>query len=291
MAAEATNNAMGGTKDDSTTGDGSNTTINTTSDVVAALGGGPDLESFVAAAQRALLDDDSDDSPENWCRVEVGFCASLKNFLASRTDATARSDGTVLVRVQAFVEPSNWQKADHVSSGGTSMTFVRDPPAEEHHPLANAPTLALKLIRREALEELRSDALGRTTNTNSTAAPEATGPGSGDRDAGRRILRLAVGWADGKKNRNDNEDAVAVVCGDDDVLSTRDATTRFVQSRVSVGIEHDDDEKRGRIRSLELRSPSLATPISGVRPRGTGGTFCKVVLPQALTNAVASERR
>ena len=165
------------------------------------------------------------------------------------------------------------------SPAETSPPFL-DQPLQQA--LRESPTIALKLIRREAIEELRRDCLkksGRVSpnkinnrlnesdeqNANNISGPQqpSTDPGNGGVGAAKRINRLAVEWF---LRRNmgpllSSSTVLAdfsIVCQDDCVVSTRDATTRFVQSRVFVKVEE------------------------------TGCTVCKVINPQSIAPALAT---
>lgn len=257
-------------------------------DIIAAPspGGNDELKSFVADSQRALL---TDGFAESKLEVTVNLCGSLKDMLSSRTSVDL-SNGMVRVVVHAFVEP-NWKRANHISSGGTPLLFTRDgvgiisgndAAQAVLEKLQESPIIALKLIRREAIEEILSD-------QSDDAAPDSggdveyknrTGPGSGDADAARKINELAIARASGLGTGVDLTDG-PISCRDDAILDTSDATTRFVQSRVAYSWK---EEKTGKV-ALLLQSPSLVTPISGVRSRGSGCTFCKVVAPRTIIDS------
>ena len=70
-------------------------------------------------------------------------------------------------------------------------------------------------------------------------------------------------------------------CVDDRVLGMADATTQFVQSRVEYDVSGT---------ALEVRSPSVATPITGARAPASGSTLCKVAAPPALLDALITLR-
>mmetsp|Transcript_45738 Transcript_45738/g.46364 ORF Transcript_45738/g.46364 Transcript_45738/m.46364 type:complete len:215 (+) Transcript_45738:191-835(+) len=179
-----------------------------------------------------------------------------------------------------------------------------------------------------------------TCNTSSSSSSGGNGPGSGDIDAARCINQLAVQWAiqiqektkmktktstttatvvvAAAKDEDDDQrrlttttttctNVVDVVCQNDRILDMKDATTKFVQSRVTYaaaaeivvkkkddnGNDNDDDEDKQKIMKLCIQSPSLVTPINSggnnVRSRGSGCTFCKVIAPQFIVDAVAAE--
>ena len=137
---------------------------------------------------------------------------------------------------------------------------------------------------------------------------EAGGGGCdrGDADAARRINELAVAWA-----RCQMDKTIAVECEHDRVAGMgQDATTQFVQSRVQYEMQYECEPRgggaggggggrgedataaagRGGMPTLRVRSPSLITPISGLREPGRGCTFCKVVEPNALLQSLLTFR-
>ena len=147
--------------------------------------------------------------------------------------------------------------------------------AEEVHA---APALALKLVRREAIEEMLAGVdLG-------VAPPEdagGSGPAGGDNDVARKINERAFAWARGRLPGSAEASAArrdSVVVADDRVLGMEGATTQFVQSRVELS-----KVDGGR---LAVRSPSLVTPISGPRAAGSGSHFCKVLPPGSALRAL-----
>ena len=219
------------------------------------------LREFVAEAQRALAG-----GPASLV-VKVNQCGDLAEFLRARPALERSANGVLTATVASFLEPQ-WSRAEHLSNAGAPLLFERDDIerafAEEVHA---APALALKLIRREATEEMLAgvapseDAVG-------------SGPAGGDNDAARRMNERAFAWAhdrlpgaaDASASRRDS-----VVAADDRVLGMEGATTQFVQSRVEL-----TKVDGGR---LAVRSPSLVTPISGPRAAGSGSHFCKVLPP------------
>ena len=116
------------------------------------------LREFVAAAQRVLVG-----QPDGYA-VEVLECGSLAAFLRSRASLERDASGGLKATVSFFLEPE-WSCAEHMSNAGAPLLFVRDAPLEtpEEHGRAfadavEAPVLALKLIRREAVEEMLAGA-------------------------------------------------------------------------------------------------------------------------------------
>ena len=237
-----------------------------------------DLSPFVAASQLALLN-----TQDVQLDVIVQTCTSLADFLRSRTSIERSSEtGTITASVCAFLEPEDWQEAEHVSSGGTPLSFVRDqvPAAtatasDDDALLAalnGAPVLAMKLIRREAVEELAASADAATQAENSMSG--------GDCDAARRVHELSMAWARDGLTAGTRAPP-PLCCEADRVLDVQDATTRFVQARPTFRLADG---------GVRVRAPSLATPISGPRALGAGCTFCKVVPPGTIMGALLSLR-
>jgi hypothetical protein len=142
-----------------------------------------------------------------------------------------------------------------------------------------APALALKLIRREAIEEVLAGVdLGGAPSEDAGGS----GPAGGDNDAARRITERAFAWAHARLPGAADSVVAArrdsVVVADDRVLGMDGATTQFVQSRVEL-----TNVDGGR---LAVRSPSLVTPISGPRAAGSGSHFCKVLPPGSALRAL-----
>ena len=283
------------------------------------------LAEFVTAAQRALLEREAVAAAA--IDVDVRACASLDDFLASGPHAELTEDGGVRAVVYAFVEPSSWRRVEHMSSGGTLLEFTREPivsavnaPSPDEPPVAAgveekqaaaagegtrrthaaaeqlqaAPTIALKLVHREAMLELLSMAVGEggTGDESPLAEDDATsGPTRDDSAVARRVNEVAVAWAmerlAGAEETQPPPLPCMVECDDDRVL---DATTRFVQSRVRYEVVAAGED--GSPPVLRVCSPSLATPIGGPRESGSGSgcTFCKVVAPNALMDAMLTLR-
>ena len=156
------------------------------------------LRDFVAGAQRVIAGVDA-------LAVEVHACTNLAEFLRSLATLERKSDaeGGFIATVHAFLEPE-WIRAEHLSSAGTPLLFERDSPlgarvaktgieSAAAEKLDAAPALALKLIRREAVEEplAGKDLLEGA----GTADAGASGLASGDADAARRINEVAFAWA------------------------------------------------------------------------------------------------
>ena len=224
------------------------------------------LRDFVVRGQRALAPDVPD------LDVDVVACASLADFLRARPTLERASSGGLRATVHSFLEPA-WGQSEHLSGGGTPLLFSRDATLDE---AADAPpALALKLIRREALEEMHSGA--DLEDGAATTDAGRSGPGGGDVDVARTFNELALAWA---RERLPGQSSQAVIlAADDRVLDGEGATTRFVQSRLELTKSGDD---------LIVRGPSLATPISGRRAPGTGCSFCKVLPPEsALASLLA----
>jgi len=307
-----------------------------TNSVLPAYEGGSDLESFLVAGQRALLNNDGD---KNIIPLETKVCiaSTLKEFYSGQPVVSIdETDGTIRATVHAFVEPL-WENVHHSPNPEVSMAFVRDEIVRRNinnessdNPTASAsevantllerleksPTVALKMIRREAIEELwldyqkqknvvhgehESDNEQEQSFGSSSSNDEddkIARAKSGDADAACRINKLAVEWAlrDEQQSRSQtggtevtNDDcAIELVCEDDRVLATSDASLQYVQSRISYG--EDNDHKSNNVVRFCVQSPSLATPYRYERERGTGCTYCKVVAPRTIANALAGYR-
>ena len=244
-----------------------------------------ELRRFCDAAQRTVADVGGTTEAGGGAAllVDVQVHPDLGSFMESKPSLSVDdSDGRVHVGVHAFLEPewSSFERPLAQAAGGV-YTYVRERADDAESKLDGSatrlltPTLCIKMKRREAIQS----ALSGAALDEAAAADDAPDP-----LAAKRVNELACEWAAARGGALATEGAIEAeslidFAEDRELLDDPNGPFGnkgglYIESRLTVATASTAPPMR-----LQVRSPTITTPLSGVPERFRAGHYMKVLCP------------